>query len=292
MFEETSLSETESYHIFNYDGFPIHVKQYSKGKTDIPLVFIGGAFQNISRVEKISSTLAQHTWVITIDTPGNGDTGVLPSNMSFDFICQSINFALKQLDVDVINLMGVSYSSITAMRYVQNFIGVENLILASAMSDIPERLQHAFSHLVFHLEWNKNQEFADEFTDLMTNSELREKNRLARLAGDKLHNALLTASQGIKEQFKHNTIRILRDGTTDLTNMPDVNTTVLVGKYDHFIPVDANERVANAFKRSNFVVVDNADHMIHVEKFKDFINIILDGIGCNNGGNDGDEKAA
>ena len=275
---ETPISNGTNFHIMSYEGFPIHMKQYSKGLTDIPLVFIGGAFQNIDRVEKICRALAEETWVITVDTPGNGDTGVLPSDYSFDFICQAINIGLKSLGVDAINLLGGSYGSIVAMRYAKKYIGVNNLVLCSAMECLPEDLEYEFNKLLFQLEWNRIEEFADGFTNLMTNPELRKHNRLARIAAEKLRYALVHSTKGIREQFRHNTMRILRDGKTDLRYMPDIPTTVYTGEHDNFVPVEANIRVANSFPQGRFISIPDADHMVHIERFRTNVRVILDSI--------------
>lgn len=273
------LSFDNSYHAFSFEGFPIHLKEYSKGLTPTPLVFIGGAFQNITQVEKLSKAIAEKSWVITIDTPGNGDTGILPHTYSFDFICKAIHYALKQIGVDRINLMGCSYGSIIAMRYAQKYLGIDKLILASAMEQLPKELEYDFNLLLFQLEWDRMEDFANGFTDLMTNPELRETNRLCRITADKLRNALLNSTTGIKEQFKHNTLRILRDGKTDLSLMPNIEATIFTGEHDHFVPVEANERVAAAFKNGRFIAVPGADHMIHVEKFKRMIEIVHEALG-------------
>lgn len=276
-----SSSTGTDFHILSYEGFPIHLKQYSKGLTDIPLIFIGGAFQNIDRVEKVCRALARKTWVIAVDTPGNGNTGVLPADYDFTFICEAIHYGLKSLGIDAVNLLGGSYGSIIAMRYAQRYLGINNLVLCSAMDRLPEKLEYEFNKFLFQLEWNRIEEFADGFTDLMTNPKLRQTNRLARVAADKLRHSLLTSSKGIREQFRHNTMRILRDGTTDLRLSPDIPTTIYTGEHDHFIPVDSNIRVANSFPRGRFISVPGADHMVHVEKFRANVDVILSGISKN-----------
>nr|WP_231727166.1 alpha/beta fold hydrolase [Kordiimonas lipolytica] len=275
-----SLSFDHQYHRLSFEGFPIHLKEYSKGLTEVPLVFIGGAFQNITQVEKLSNAIAQKSWVITVDTPGNGDTGILPHTYGFEFICRAIHSALKSIGVDRINLMGCSYGSIIAMRYAQKYLGIDKLILASAMAELPRELEYDFNLLLFQLEWDRIEDFAEGFTNLMTNPDLRQTNRIARLTADKLKYALLNATTGIKEQFKHNTLRILRDGRTDLSLMPDVEATIFTGVHDHFVPVEANMAVANSFKNGRFIAVPDADHMIHVEKFKRMIQIIHEALDC------------
>lgn len=274
-----NLSVSSPVHQFSYRGFPIHMKEYGKGRSTLPLVFIGGAFQNIRQIEKVSKVLAKETWVIAVDTPGNGDTGVLPDNYDFEFICDAINHCLvNELNVGRINLLGCSYGSIIAMRYAQMYPDIERMVLGAAMDYLPERLEYAFNHLLFYLQWNKRKEFADGFTDLMTNPELRESNKLCKITGKKLHHALLNSNEGITEQFIHNTRRILRDGETDLSLMPDIETTVFTGEHDTFVPLEDNKRVASAFKRGKFVTIPNADHMFHVEQFRATVATILDGI--------------
>lgn len=273
-----ALSFDSNFHCLSFEGFPIHLKEYSRGLTEVPLVFIGGAFQNINQVEKLSTGFAKKSWVITIDAPGNGDTGVLPHTYGFEFICKAIHSALKTLGIDRINLMGCSYGSIVAMRYAQRYMGVDKLILFSAMESLPAELEYDFNLLLFQLEWNRMQEFANGFTNLMTNPELRKTNRLARLTADKLRHALVNSSTGIKEQFKHNTLRILRDGRTDISHMPDVDATIFCGLEDQFIPVSANKRVAASFKRSRLITVENADHMLHVENFRRVMEIVYDAL--------------
>ena len=280
MTNPTNITPEGTFHRFSFQGFPVHMKEYAPGSTELPLVFIGGAFQNITAVEKLSNAFSQETWVITVDTPGNGETGVLPHEYDFEFICQAIHHGLCELGVsERVNMLGCSYGSIIAMRYAQMFNNIEHLVLGSAMDRMPDRLEYAFNHLLFLLEWDKTEEFANSFTDLMTNPQLREKNRLARLTADKLRHALLNANCGIKEQFKHNTKRILDHANTDLSKMPlDMDVTVFTGEHDHFLPVEANMKIADTFENGRFISLPNADHMFHVEQFRPTVRTILDSI--------------
>lgn len=274
-----NLSVTSPMHRFNYMGFPIHMKEYGKAQTDIPLVFIGGAFQNIRQIEKLSNAFAKKTWVIAVDTPGNGETGVLPHNYGFDFMCSAINHCLvSELGVDRINLLGCSYGSIIAMKYAQMFPNIERLVLGAAMSYLPDWLEYEFNRLLFLLKWNKREEFADGFTNLLTNPKLRKTNRLCRITSQKLKHALMHSDCGITEQFIHNTRRILKHANTDLSKMPDVETTVFTGEHDSFTSPSDNKLVASAFKHNHFTLIPNADHMFHVEQFRATVNTILDAI--------------
>ncbi len=267
-------------HIHSHKGFPVHVKEYARGSTDMPLVVIGGAFQNISQIERMSSALAKKTWVIAFDTPGNGQTGVLPSDYPFEFIAECIAESLKKLDVKKINLVGFSYGSLIALRFVELYKSmVSRLTLLGAMHRIPDHLIYEFNLMIFYLKWGKKAEFADSFTNLMSNPELRKTNKLARLAGEKLHFALLNANDGIREQFIHNTQRILDHGNTDLTKLPDVRTLVSTGEHDIFVPPSANQLIADALPRGRYVSIEGADHMVHVIQFKKTIATILEGAG-------------
>ena len=270
-------------HEFIHNGFPIHVKHYGVGKSNIPLLFIGGAFQNIQRVESLTVPLSQHSWVIVVDTPGNGNTGILPHNVSFDFICEIIYEYLVQANIKTINIFGCSYGSIVAMKFAQAYaesdINIRKMVLASAMHRMPDHLKESFKNLIDHLDGGEIDKFASGFTNLMTNPEFCAVNKMAAMASTKLYDALINANLGIREQFKHNTMRILWDGETDLDNMPDVDTMVMVGEHDHFLPVEANQLVANAFKRSELRIIPKADHMAHVEQRKVVIRMIIDAIG-------------
>lgn len=267
-------------HIHSHKGFPVHVKEYARGSTDMPLVVIGGAFQNIAQIERMSSALAKKTWVIAFDTPGNGQTGVLPSDYPFEFIAECIAESLKKLDVKKINLVGFSYGSLIALRFVELYKPmISRLTLLGAMHRIPDHLIYEFNLMIFYLKWGKQAEFADSFTNLMSNAELRKTNKLARLAGEKLHFALSNANDGIREQFIHNTQRILDHGNTDLNKLPDVRTLVSTGEHDIFVPPSANQMIADALPRGRYVSIDGADHMVHVIQFKKTIATIFEGAG-------------
>lgn len=273
------MSETYV-HTHSHKGFPVHVKEYSRGKTDIPIIVIGGAFQNIAQIERMSSALAKQSWVIAFDTPGNGQTGVLPANYPFEFIAECIAESLKQLNVKKINLVGFSYGSLIALRFVEMYKSmVSRLTLLGAMHRIPDHLVYEFNLMLFYLKWDKREAFADSFTNLMSNAELRKTNKLARLAGEKLHHALMTANDGIREQFTHNTQRILDHGNMDLASLPDVRTLVSTGEHDIFVPPAANQVIADALPRGHYVSIDGADHMVHVIQFKKTIATILEGAG-------------
>jgi pimeloyl-ACP methyl ester carboxylesterase len=257
------------------------MKEYNRGASEAPLVLIGGAFQNIAQVERLSHALSKQTWVITFDTPGNGATGVLPHDYPFEFICECIESALNTLLVEQINLVGFSYGSIIAMRFAQMYpLMIHRLVLGGAMEGLPETLLYEFHLMLFYLKWNKVEAFADRFTNLMSNRELRATNRLAKLAGEKLHYALSTANRGIREQFWHNTQRIIDFGKTDLSALPDLQTTVFTGTQDMFVPPEANQRIASAVPRGCFVPIANADHMVHVIQFKKTVEVILRGVGA------------
>lgn len=268
-------------HYVTHKGFPVHLKEYGRGTSKVPLVLIGGAFQNIAQVERLSQALAKETWVITFDTPGNGATGVLPHEYPFEFICECIESALRALMVEKINLVGFSYGSIIAMRFAQQYPSmIDRLVLGGAMECLPEDLRYEFHLMLFYLKWDKVDAFADRFTNLMSNQELRKTNRLAKLAGEKLHYALSTANKGIREQFWHNTQRILDFGKTDLAALPDLPTTVFTGTQDLFVPPAANQRIADAVPRGRFVPIAGADHMVHVIQFKKTVEVILRGVGA------------
>lgn len=267
-------------HTLNHKGFPVHVKEYERGSCDIPLVVIGGAFQNIAQIERMSTALAKHTWVIAFDTPGNGHTGVLPHDYPFEFIAECIAAALDELKVRKINLVGFSYGSIVALRYVEMYSSmVSRLTLLGAMHRIPENLEYEFNLMLFYLKWDKREAFADSFTNLMSNPELRKTNKLARLAGEKLHFALMHANDGIREQFAHNTKRILMHGNTDLSKLPNIRTLVSTGEHDIFVPPAANKLIADAFPRGHYESIEGSDHMVHVIQFKKTIKTILEGAG-------------
>lgn len=264
----------------SHKGFPVHVKEYSKGKTDIPIIVIGGAFQNIDQIERMSNALAHESWTIVFDTPGNGQTGVLPASYPFEFIAECIHSTLAKMGVSKINLVGFSYGCLIALRYVQLFTPkVSRLVLLGAMHRIPAHLEYEFNLMIFYLKWDRQDAFADSFTNLMSNPALRKNNRLARLAGEKLHHALMTASMGLREQFIHNTQRILDHGNMSLDVLPDVRTLVSTGEHDIFVPPEANQLIANAVPRGRYMPIAGADHMIHVIQFKKTIQTILTGCG-------------
>lgn len=278
--DKVRVLKMEESQIFQHShcGFPVHVKEYSKGKTDIPIVVIGGAFQNIDQIERMSKALARESWTIVLDTPGNGQTGVLPSSYPFEFIADCINASLEIMGVRKINLVGFSYGCLIALRYIQLFTPkVSRLVLLGAMHRIPQHLEYEFSLMIFYLKWGRQHSFADSFTNLMSNPELRQTNKLARLAGEKLHHALMTASVGLREQFMHNTQRILDHGNMSLKSLPDIRTLVSTGEHDIFVPPAANKVIANAMPRGNYVSIPGADHMIHVIQFKKTIQTILRG---------------
>lgn len=267
-------------HTHSHKGFPVHVKEYSRGKTDMPIVVIGGAFQNIAQIERMTAALAKQSWVIAFDTPGNGHTGVLPASYPFEFIAETIAASLKLLDVKKVNLVGFSYGSLIALRFVELYKPmVSRLTLLGAMHRIPDHLVYEFNLMLFYLRWDKREAFADSFTNLMSNAELRKTNKLARLAGEKLHHALMTANDGIREQFTHNTQRILDHGNMDLAALPDVRTLVSTGEHDIFVPPAANQAIADALPRGRYVSIDGSDHMVHVIQFKKTIETILEGAG-------------
>ena len=204
-----------------------------------------------------------------------GETGVLPDEFSFEFIAQSIQHALDELGIEKVNLLGCSYSSLTALTFAKNYPSrVNRLLLGGAMSRLPKRLEFQFEEMLLLLRHHNIDRFAEIFLNLLTNPQCLPNRVFARVR-ERLSRVLRYPSVGALEQFKQNTRRIINYGQFDLSNMPNLEVLCFTGEFDHFVPLSCSAEIASAFAASEVRMIPNADHMFHIEQFRMTVDLML-----------------
>ncbi|MEU0933040.1 MULTISPECIES: alpha/beta hydrolase [unclassified Embleya] len=241
-----------------------------------PVVLLGGAFQQRTAWGRIEQGLRPAATVITMDLPGAGDADRLPADYGFDFLTGAFDHLLGTVAAGRVNVVGASYGSAVAHRWVQlNPERVDRILLIGTMSGMTEHVRAAFRRTADLAEQGRRGEFVDSVLESLLcsdpNAAVARQATVARCLS-RLLNAL---SDGDVARYLDNTHRLLRHD-------PDpggatVTTPVLIttGEHDPLTTPRLSREAAARYANAHFTTIKGADHLVHLERPTELVDLGL-----------------
>jgi len=235
---------------------------------NLPVVYIGGAFQTIDSIRPISQGLEAHGHTIVLDLPGFGEADLLEAEYGFDFYCELLREFCRAKGFDSIGLIGASYGSAIAYSFAANMPDlVTSLTLAGTMKSIPEYQRPQIIKSLSQLREGDLAGFSETAVSVLMNGDragdIIRYNQIRRM----LKRSMRRLSHQDQLKYLLNTERLLMM-SIDLSVSPISKTVVFTGEFDAFTTPDYCAEVAASIPNSEMVVVRNADHMFHVEQLQ------------------------
>lgn len=234
-----------------------------------PIVFVGGAFQDMSSWNNYVKFFYPITDVILVDLPGGDKADLLPRHYGVDFLAQALRRALLHAGVERAEIMSVSYGSLTAYVFARAYPEmVSRLYLSGIMPTMPPEVRKGVAHTLATLDRGDMAGFAAEviYGLLYHDSDVV-------VAREKMIRRILTAiliglDGESRRKYIENTKRILSQKGLDLSSSPDVPALVLTGEHDGFTRPEHCRMVAASFKNAVFTTIRDADHLCGTERFE------------------------
>ncbi|WP_367048332.1 alpha/beta hydrolase [Streptomyces sp. Je 1-332] len=241
-----------------------------------PVVFLGGAFQDMYAWQRQERALLPHASVITLDLPGWGRADTLPDRYGVDFLAQAVERALQHLGAARVNVVGCSYGSLIAHRLGQRRSqAIVRMALGGAACALTRADRLDLQETTAALTRGDIQHFARVATDRLTCSD--EGCRVQRLRAVRrvLTHQLSKATTDTREKIIHNTRRLWTTEVIHTDAASDVPTMVFTGEHDTFTPPAQGHRLASAYPNGTFVTIDEADHLVHLERDREYCQLLL-----------------
>lgn len=257
---------------FTFDGHTsryLHLPQANKPA----LIFLMGSLQEIESVQAFNRGFSQDFDYWAIELPGSGNTGPLHPRFPVSFLAEYLNKMVESLLANrAVYLVACSYATGIALEYAKlRPSGLRRMALAGSMMDIPLSDWPTMLQLMRDCAFD-TRAFADGFIDLLTAPDVNiERQSVIRKA------AVRKAANYRDENFWHfvfNTIRLMCYEPKNLQKIV-TPTLVFTGEHDPYVRPEHCERLAGSLKHGEFCVLPGCDHLFHIEKPRETIDLIL-----------------
>ncbi|KNB53920.1 alpha/beta fold hydrolase [Streptomyces caatingaensis] len=241
-----------------------------------PIVLIGGAFQHQDSWGRLERMFLEAASVITVDLPGWGAADPLPARYGIDFLCDALGRLLDKAAPYTVNVVGASYGSAVAHEWVRRHPDrAERLVLVGTMARLTDHVRARVELTLRTLERGGHAEFVDQILDTMVCRAPRVT--VARRAT--VLRCLTRALNGLtadgKLKYRENTRRLLDHPAP--AGGPPVRVPVLVttGEHDPLTTPALSREVSARCADARFAVVKDADHLVHLERPAELVELIL-----------------
>ncbi|MFF8408833.1 alpha/beta fold hydrolase [Streptomyces omiyaensis] len=271
-----------------HEGFAYSCRVNHRSDRAAPPVFLfGGALhRNHGWARRLERTLPPGTTVVTVDLPGFGAADPLPPTHDASFLAGAAWRAVESLGFARYDLVGQCLGGFVVQQMLrQARPGVRRVVLSGVCAgpwpgpQLKARLQSA--------------EVASDRGDRATLLEVA-----TRLFFGVAADAGAEAGQGPVPQFRERIGSLDPGVLEDLRSHlyrewfppgapaqapPDVPVLVFTGVDDILTPPGEAHRLAMSYPRGRFVVVEDAGHMIHVERPDEYGQIVASHLGRDSG---------
>ncbi|WP_186316213.1 alpha/beta fold hydrolase [Catellatospora sichuanensis] len=241
-----------------------------------PVLLVGGAFQRKEDWGRLEQGLLTYADVVTVDLPGWGTADLLPETYGVDFLAAALDHILGELGLAQVNVTSGSYGTAIAYRLAQLHPGrVARMVLIGTMTAIPDDAADAFRHTLDLLAAGQMDEFATTTVDLSLTRDIDADITIRRQVLRRiLLNRVRTATADEIAKYAANTRRLLNGTLVDFTRPPTQPALVTTGEHDTFTTPRMCRELAGTCPDSWFAVIRNADHLVHMERSAEVVDLM------------------
>jgi|AntRauTorcE11897_2_1112592.scaffolds.fasta_scaffold06877_3 proline-specific peptidase len=213
--------------------------------------------------------------VLLHDFRGQGQSSLEISNFTFKQHADDFNELLKNLEIDKVHIVGVSYGAEVAMQFALKYPAkVSSLILGTAVSEVKPLLKAMAEAWISTAQTYDGELFFKVMSPFVYSNTFYENkgewlDQRAKIFGDTVTKEWLDAFVELCKNF-------LTLDLTDQLHEINIPTLVVSGKKDILKPVSYGELINQEISNSEFVVVDDAGHGLFAEKPEEFNQLIID----------------
>jgi pimeloyl-ACP methyl ester carboxylesterase len=252
------------------NGVDLYYEVHGKG---IPLMLVAGLTSDSQSWQPIVKELSRHYRVITLDNRGVGRTKPQDIETSIQYIADDCIALIRHIGLSSVNLLGHSMGGFVALdcaiRYPEY---VSKLILAGTSAFNSERNNALFLDWLSYMESGMNSElwFRNIFYWIFSKRFFEDK--------EALNNAVRFAIEYPYPQTKialKNQVNAIKEFNC-LEDLPGITSKTMItcGKEDLLFPPEESIKVLHVIPGVIFSFVEHAAHSIHMEKPREFINIV------------------
>ncbi|OCY49727.1 MULTISPECIES: alpha/beta hydrolase [Acinetobacter] len=263
------------------DGWKIEYMAIADPKTihKMPIVIVGGAFQNFNSYKYCVEQLFESGPVILIDLPSMGanqqitnrDTGVSAGTLELPDLSEMLGRWLDIVGIQKVSVMGMSLGSVIASCFAhQRPDLMDRMILMGVMQKTRKSWRMILEESLKLMQENRMEEFGQAVILYLVNHAKLDKTRMSPTAKKLFFRQMAEFTGTERERYEINCNRLLR--LTDVP-IPECKTLVAAGQYDSFTLPHENANFALQCPDMEFALIANADHVPQLQRRKETMSL-------------------
>jgi 3-oxoadipate enol-lactonase len=247
----------------------IHYQEKGSG---FPLVLIHGLNGDLTAWGLVMPELAKHYRTVALDVRGHGHSGKPDQPYSIQQFSDDLQEFLQRLQVPKAHILGLSMGGAITLQFALDHPEkVRSLVLVSTFSYIDEKACQAFCRLRKSLQSDGYPAFFDEVVKLAFTPQY------------------IAANPGPIAELKEKRIKInspvaigrATDACLAFHLKEEISkialpTLIVSGKEDIFTPIHLAEQMHHSIRGSEWKILEDAGHNLHVEKPSQMVQVVLE----------------
>jgi pimeloyl-ACP methyl ester carboxylesterase len=242
-----------------------------------PIVFIGGAFQNAwSFMREVKHFLPQRP-IILLDMPGQGQNSQLAPDLTFADFADLVDRFLESQGLESVIPVGLSYGSGIACTFARRHPErVESIILCGTAQQIRPRIATALYNSFARLDEGRVDNFADGVVHHLLNLPHRAATNVTDRLVEAIRLGMIELTENERARYRDNSSRLFRER---FDSRVSPRMLVCTARHDHFTPPFEGLALASGGAASEFVIIDQGDHLssienprTHIALYESFVN--------------------
>lgn len=240
----------------------IHYEVY--GKEENPAVLLlHGYLESLKIWEPFIPLLANDYFVIAIDIPGHGKSGIFSRVHRMDDMAEAAFHIIQSLGVGKVHIVGHSMGGYVALAFRELHYRVMRsftLFHSTSFSDTPEKRMNRIREIELIKDGKKNLIVKTNIPKAFANDNLErlksQVNTAMQIAMDTEDEGIISILNGMKE----------RPDRSPLLKDDVIPYLLIAGEKDNYIPIEAARSIPSLGPNIEFVVLNNSGHMGFIEE--------------------------
>lgn len=231
----------------------------------VPLIVLGGAFQNFNSYKFCVERIQIDFPVILIDLPSLGNNEQLSTDLGMEDLADLLHEFVVQMEVPKVSMMGLSLGSVVASTFAYKHPQLTEKLIVAGIIPRPRKSWRMLMEESFRvLDQGRMDEFGQAVVLCLVNYGRLKETGLTSTARRLFQRQVSHFTENELARYRLNGFRMLE--VEGIIGYPKCETLVTTGEYDTFTLPHENGAFAAKCPNATFVLIENADHLPQLER--------------------------
>ncbi len=231
----------------------------------VPLIVLGGAFQNFNSYKYCVEQILQAVPVILVDLPSLGNNAQLAPELGMEDLADLLFQWTQRAGLEKVSLMGLSLGSVVASTYAyKRPQAMHKLIVTGILVRPRKSWRMLLEESLKVLDEGRLDEFGQAVVLYLVNHARLKETEITDITRKLFHRQMRSFHDNEQQRYRINARRLLE--VESILGYPDCDTLVSTGEFDSFTLPYENAQFAARCPNAVFTLIKGADHVAQLEK--------------------------